>query len=150
MERPLVAFFDQSPGRRFLQFNETRPRKEAGLEMCLMFLPPRQAPTRWRVPLPHAPGRSKVDGSVLVFPVSPADGSMRPARMDEVRWALYVVAALDKAWRAGDIHPGQPEATERVPMLHLDGPPEDPRYRTSTILLKTHGEFAFGQRDGTA
>ena len=98
-ERPLVAFFDRAPGRRFLQFNETRPRPEAGLEMCLMFLRPREAPARWRGPLRRAPGRSTLDGKVLVFPVSPTEGAMRPARMREVLWALYVVTAFDKAWR---------------------------------------------------
>jgi hypothetical protein len=149
-ERPLVAFFDRGPGRRFLQFNETRPRKEAGLEMCLMFVRQWTARPHWRGPLRRAPGHSKLDGSVLVFPVLPAEGKLRPARMREVLWAMYVVAAFDKAWRAGDIQPGQPDARERVPIFHLDGHPEDPSYQISTIRVKSHGGFEFGRRDGKA
>ena len=149
VERPLVAFFDQVPGRRFLQFNETRPRREAGLEMCLMFLRPREAPARWRGLLRQAPGRSELDGNVLVFPVSPAEGVVRPARMREVLWALYVVAAFDKAWRAGDVDPGPREDLAQVPILHLAGPPEDPSYRISNILVKCHGEHGF-RRGGEA
>jgi len=140
VDRPLVVRFGQGPGRRFVQFNETRPQEEPGLEMCLMFLPKRQAPARWRGLLREAPARSRVDGGVLVFPVLPVVGKMRPARAREVLWALYVVAAFDKAWRAGDIDPESRDAPERVPIFELEGPPEDPGYRISTILVKRHGE----------
>ncbi|MEM8886135.1 MAG: hypothetical protein AAGD14_18880 [Planctomycetota bacterium] len=143
-DRPLVAFFDRGPDRRFLQFNETRPRREAGLEMCLMFVQPGQAPTRFRRPFRAWRERSRRDGSELIFPASPSHGGFRPARPREVRWALYVVAAFDKAWRAGDIDPSPRADPECVPIFHLEGPPDDPRYETSSILLKRHGDLEYG------
>lgn len=150
MELPLVVVFHRCPVRRFIVFNETRPRKEAGLEMCLMFLPPEQAPARWRVPLRPALGRAEHGGDVLIFSVMPVAGEMRPGRKRELLAALYVVAAFDKGWRAGDIEPGPREVPARVPLLHLDGPPEDPSYQMTSILVKRHTDRGLRKGGGSS